>query len=118
MLGLTDKHIARRGLRIKKGGLPGHIAYDYEYVLSRKPQIIVTDGGGFSPVPNHKFSKQFSVIYQSELYQPVSFYFKEGKNPIGQYVNLLLLKEEKRALLAVLGKFKNVVPAELNHEQN
>ncbi|MCD6163804.1 MAG: hypothetical protein J7K40_15515 [candidate division Zixibacteria bacterium] len=38
MLGLTNKHIAKEGKRIK--GAPGHERWDIEYVLNLKPDII------------------------------------------------------------------------------
>ena len=39
MLGLTDRHIAKRGH--KRVGFPGHESFDGRYVLDRKPDIIV-----------------------------------------------------------------------------
>jgi hypothetical protein len=38
MLGLTDRHIAKKGKRIIGG--PGHERWDIEYVMSKDPDII------------------------------------------------------------------------------
>ncbi len=48
-LGLTDEHIARQGKRRPSGGLIGHTANDYEYVVNvRKPDVVLTTGGGYA----------------------------------------------------------------------
>jgi len=40
MLGLSDAHIAREGVKIPGLGKPGHECYDSEYVLGRAPEWI------------------------------------------------------------------------------
>ncbi|HEV8377094.1 MAG TPA: tetratricopeptide repeat protein [Candidatus Polarisedimenticolia bacterium] len=40
-LGLTDAHIARQGKRVTNRVLVGHNRYDAEYVLSRRPEILI-----------------------------------------------------------------------------
>jgi hypothetical protein len=42
MLGLTDAHIAHHG-KAERHGLTGHLKYDAEYVLSRKPDLVLTE---------------------------------------------------------------------------
>jgi len=40
-LGLTDAHIARKGKRVTNPVLYGHNRYDSDYVLSRRPDILI-----------------------------------------------------------------------------
>ncbi|WP_033294126.1 ArnT family glycosyltransferase [Amycolatopsis jejuensis] len=49
VLGLTDEHIARNGIRdVKTVGLVGHIASDYQYVTKvRKPAIALDTGAAY-----------------------------------------------------------------------
>jgi len=64
MLGLNDVHIARRGRRDR--GLPfGHQAGDGNYVLSRRPDIILFKGGD-SPTPGIYISDR--EIWRSPLF--------------------------------------------------
>jgi arabinofuranosyltransferase len=50
-LGLTDEHIARQGQRIRTGGLIGHTAHDWDYILNvRRPDIVFRTGSGYSSV--------------------------------------------------------------------
>ncbi len=47
-LGLTDEHIARAGKRTPSGGVIGHTAHDYEYVVGvRKPDVVFMTGVGY-----------------------------------------------------------------------
>ncbi|MFM8302859.1 MAG: hypothetical protein ACKOA9_00955 [Actinomycetota bacterium] len=51
MLGLTDEHIARNGARRSPAEAPvGHRAYDDEYVIRRRPDIVIFSGGGYSTI--------------------------------------------------------------------
>ncbi|MBN6034385.1 glycosyltransferase family 39 protein [Amycolatopsis sp. 195334CR] len=52
VLGLTDEHIARNGLRTEESGPIGHIAHDYDYVVNvRKPALGIVTGNGFAVRP-------------------------------------------------------------------
>lgn len=99
MLGLTDEHIGRKGKR-KSSGCPGHLAFDYEYVASRRPQVICYSGGGFSDTP-HPFAIRDEF---KELYDPQPFYFKNSDNPKGKFVEPWLLRSEKDKLIKLLTK--------------
>ncbi|HUT11627.1 MAG TPA: glycosyltransferase family 39 protein [Thermoguttaceae bacterium] len=96
MLGLTDEHIARSGER-KPRGAPGHIAHDYPYVAGRKPAVVAylfAVGRGFAPEPYFGVDRPFQTEYV-----PVSFKHNRCTNPYGQYVNLLLLRSERKELV-------------------
>ena len=94
LLGLTDEHIARFGERLRVG-IPGHLAHDYAYVAGRRPAIIAFLGNresqGFEAAPGRGYTTEALEPF----YEPVSFWFPHSKNPLGQYVNLLILKSEK-----------------------
>jgi len=99
MLGLADEHIARHGLR-KPFGAPGHIAYDYDYVVSRKPQIIAfMSGQGFERRPE---SPVDTGTQRWHDYDVVSFHFVDSKDRLDQYVTLLVLRSEKDRLVPLL----------------
>lgn len=52
-------------------------------------------GGGFEKLPNFtRFQREFS-----EDYDGVSFRFKESRNDLGQYVNLLVLRSNKEKII-------------------
>jgi arabinofuranosyltransferase len=102
--GLTDEHIARRGLRFSQG-MPGHIAHDEYYVLGRNPDIIaVMYGQGFES----GVSKFVPEPY-TQQYVAVSFQFLEGTNKYGNYVNLLINKNRAQELIPLLAK-QNIIP--------
>ena len=107
LLGLTDEHIAWFGQRLREG-VPGHIARDYAYVASRRPAIIAFLGGGqgFEPAPSHRSS--YAEIELRPYYELVSFRFPKSKNPLGEYVNLLLLKSEAKRIAGLLAADSNV----------
>ena len=98
MMGLTDAHIARAGQRFRRG-LPGHVAHDWEYVAARKPAIVAFLGGqGFEREPERvRIKHEFEPDYDM-----VRFRFRDGTNPLGQYVNLLLLRTDKVRLMNLL----------------
>ncbi len=104
ILRLTDEHIARRGKRIKNG-VPGHLLYDYCYLALRKPSIVIfSEGQGFGADPSFNvFRPEFS-----DSYDPVSFKFWAGKNPLGQYVNFLVLCSEKDKIVRRLESMTGV----------
>lgn len=76
MLGLTDEHIARHGLRQPRGH-PGHIAYDIDYVLRRRPAIITFLGGaGLDDAPVDSLDDPACRPYR-DSYTTVTFEFTD-----------------------------------------
>jgi arabinofuranosyltransferase len=70
-LGLTDQHIARHGYRYPTGTI-GHLAYDYGYIVNtRKPEIVVTTGSGFSIQPDCGVPVPYQADYVGGAYQYV-----------------------------------------------
>jgi len=92
--------------------MPGHIAHDYAYVASRRPAIIafLGKGQGFEPAPGHCSS--YTEIELRPYYELVSFRFPESKNPLGEYVNLLVLKSEAKRIAGLLAADSDVRLAE------
>jgi hypothetical protein len=101
VLGLTDEHIAFYGKRFKRG-MVGHAAYDDDYVISQKPEIIVILRQGFE-----KTSRKYNYA-DSDDYASVSLYFLNTENSLGKYANILVLKTEKEKLIKLLTR-KNQV---------
>lgn len=101
VLGLTDEHIARRGKR-KKRGTPGHIAYDYEYVLNQKPDILAMMGGqGFVTDvgnPDPRFINYDHIIFEFK---------RGGRNVNHKYVELYFLKTKSDTLVKLLALDQN-----------
>jgi hypothetical protein len=48
MMGLADAHVAREGVRVPDG-LPAHARYDNDYVLARRPELILIPPSGALP---------------------------------------------------------------------
>jgi len=48
MMGLADAHVARAGVRVPDG-LPAHARYDNDYVLARRPELILMAPPGAVP---------------------------------------------------------------------
>ncbi len=100
MLGLTDRHIAVEGRKRKTHAIAGHVSFDYDYVARREPLLIFSSGEGFEKAPTtHYLREEFEAGYD-----PVCFRFKEGSNPLGPFVNLLLLKREEDRTTGLLTK--------------
>jgi hypothetical protein len=98
MLGLTDAHIARQGMRKSHSGTPGHIAYDYEYIVAQTPVLVFPSGEGFEASPSSRFFREeFKCCYD-----PVSFAFRTTFNPSERFVNVLVLREDKARLIQLL----------------
>jgi hypothetical protein len=99
MGGLCDEHIARRGRR-NRFGAPGHIAYDYDYVASRRPLVVLfLSGRGFQAVPEAPVD---TTSARWREYDAVSFRFNDSTNPLGQYVNLLILRPDRERIASLL----------------
>jgi hypothetical protein len=99
MLGLTDRHIAASG-RKDPYGLPGHVSYDYAYVAERQPLVVFPSGEGFEKTPTAPYLRpEFKSRYRS-----VCFRHPHGTNPLGQYVNLLVLEQECERVVGMLLK--------------
>lgn len=98
--GLTDNQVGRYGNKKKVGGVPGHIAENWSYVLSKQPAIIAVMGGrGFESEINNM---------PIEGYSNATFVFANYENPIGKYVNLYLRNDEREALINYLLKDNRV----------
>ena len=123
VLGLTDEHIARFGKRLGKGD-PGHIAYDYAYVVARRPAIIaLLDGQGLRPEPEGldaivgylrgrglEVGDSPGPDQLKSCYEALSFRFPASKNSLGQYVNLLVLRSERQRIAGFLANDPGVRP--------
>lgn len=92
MLGLTDEHIARKGKRREE--LPGHQAYDFHYVISRKPALAIWNGGGFFDQPR-KWDPWPG-------YDTVVFQFADTSTSVGGYVQPRILRERRDEIIAKL----------------
>jgi hypothetical protein len=81
-------------------------------VASRRPAIIafLGKGQGFEPAPGHCSS--YTEIELRPYYELVSFRFPESKNPLGEYVNLLVLKSEAKRIAGLLAADSDVRLAE------
>lgn len=87
LLGLTDEHIAREGLR-RSEATPGHAAYDDEYIIRRGPSILIFLGGGYD------LNKSCGVPQPYDrAYVAVSFPADGG------WVNLLVKRDQERQVL-------------------
>lgn len=112
LMGLTDEHIAREGDRSFKRA-PWFGARDYDYVLSRRPAVIVFGGGGFA-APSCTVPQTFRPVYAG-----ASFRFIDAANtrnpyagdPPRQHANLLLLETEQEQLRQMLRRSPEVEPA-------
>jgi arabinofuranosyltransferase len=103
VLGLTDEHIARQGLR-KRQGIPGHIAHDYRYVVGRRPAVVVLSGEGLSP---SRAASAAPAEFARE-YVPVAFRFASSRNDLGSYVSVLLLRSRRAELVERLARVPGV----------
>ncbi|UJW29300.1 hypothetical protein L3Q67_29200 [Saccharothrix sp. AJ9571] len=93
VLGLTDEHIARRGLRTETNGPVGHIAHDYAYVIDvRRPALAVTAGSGYGDTARCTPDP----VYQ-DGYRPANFQ-REGS---GQWATVFV-REDQTALIPLL----------------
>ena len=109
MLGLTDEHIARHGKRLDDPATEvGHRAYDYEYIMFRRPDIVIFTGGGFAAEPSCAVSAPFSASYVG-----ASFRFLTD-NPTGNFVNVYLRSDEAQQLARELRSHPRVVQTRCN----
>lgn len=68
-LGLTDEHIARHGKRDPAAPI-GHAAYDYDYIVNdRRPEVIITWGGQFSPSAHCEIRPELAGRYRAAAFQ-------------------------------------------------
>ena len=103
MLGLTDEHIARDGRRLHSRSVPiGHRAYDYRYVVSRRPEIVIFSPTGFAGGPSCAVRAPFAGDYVG-----TSFRFAPG-NSTGRYVNLFVRSDRAAALVKRLSRPRGV----------
>jgi arabinofuranosyltransferase len=109
MHGLTDEHIARHGERVDDPVIPvGHRAYDRQYVMARRPDIVIFSGAGFTLQPSCFVSPPFATSYVG-----ASFRFSTD-NPTGSYVNVYLRNDESEQLTRRLQSKPGVVLTRCN----
>ena len=102
MLGLTDEHIARHGHRNSAMG-PGHMANDLDYVARRKPPVIMFSSGTTSPQPVCHGNARFNETHM------VAVFALPGKDlPMGNIVNLQILRTQKKTLISRLASAPGV----------
>lgn len=103
MLGLTDEHIARRGRRHVRGH-PGHIAFDSDYVVSRRPSIVTFFGGsGFCATPEEDLVNDRGLFMEYRRdYVTVVFEFTRETNPMGRFASLWVRRDEVERLVPLL----------------
>ena len=86
-LGLNDEHIARHGKRTPLYGqrIQGHLAHDYAYVMSRKPDLIMNGMGDkgvattdycFVQLHDNKYGISYRVYARKDRWQFIESYFK------------------------------------------
>ncbi len=75
MMGLTDRHIGHRKMSTMGTGAPGHEKGDGEYVLERRPDIILFDKGHLFPtqVPRATVLEGARGVSELELTQSTEF---------------------------------------------
>ncbi|MGA6168017.1 hypothetical protein [Amycolatopsis magusensis] len=94
VLGLTDEHIARNGLRTEESGPIGHIAHDYDYVVHvRKPALGIVTGNGFAVRPQCTDDAIYRDTYQ------VANFRREGTQ---LYAVVFPRKDQAATLIAAL----------------
>lgn len=71
MLGLTDKHIARRQMLNPQlqASMPGHGKYDGQYILSRKPTYLLLGNIDVTETPRNPTNIPFIPYYVSSIYE-------------------------------------------------
>ena len=98
--GLTDTQVGRFGNKRKVGGHPGHIAENWNYIFSKKPEIIaIMNGQGFE-------SKPSKVVWEG--YSCATFVFPDYANPLGNFVNLYIRTDKETELIEYLLKEERV----------
>lgn len=101
VFGLTDEHIARLGKR-HRYGTSGHIAYDYEYIINRKPDIIAfMQGIGFT---NSPVTWEAIDSIASKEYSNVTFLYNKPITESNKYVSFYILKSKKEFIIENLLK--------------
>jgi arabinofuranosyltransferase len=101
MLGLTDEHIARDGERDSSAWV-GHRAHDDAYVRSRRPDVIVFTGTGFSATPSCEVEPGYAPEYVGETFRV------RTDNPTGTFANVLVRADKVRQVSDQLGKDRAV----------
>ncbi len=113
MLGINDEHIAHRHLQLGKFAA-GHEKYDTEYVLERRPDIIIgkdtlTDSAmaraDYTPLAGGVIPARIDLLHSPRLwaeYEPRAVEVREGK-----WFNLLVRRDAE----AVLVKTEDPAPS-------
>ncbi len=107
MLGITDEHIAHRKLKIGELAA-GHEKYDSEYVLDRKPDIILLfDGLSAEPLGEDAYNQlsgifilaAIDMVNNERLFEE---YERRTVKVDGQWLNLLVRKDASNVLAETL----------------
>jgi len=104
MLGITDEHIAHRNLKIGELAA-GHEKYDSEYVLDRRPDIILLfDGLTAEPLGESAYKKLGGIFIPAAIDMVSNErVFKEYERRVvevdGKWLNLLVRKDAGLILL-------------------
>jgi arabinofuranosyltransferase len=86
MLGLNDKHIAKNRPVDVGDGMLGHELGDAEYVLSRKPDLIIFNIGTY---PTFRTGRELEQIEKFHAeYKPISIYLQESDFHSKVYIRL------------------------------
>ncbi|MCO5251605.1 MAG: hypothetical protein M9949_09320 [Candidatus Kapabacteria bacterium] len=86
MLGLNDKHIAKNRPVDVGDGMLGHELGDAEYVLSRKPDLIIFNIGTY---PTFRTGRELEQIEKFHAeYKPISIYLRESDFHSKVYIRL------------------------------
>jgi len=107
MLGLTDRHIARRELPSMGQGWPGHEKHDGQYILGRRPTYILAGNIDVTPAPRQAGTRPFIPYENPNVFERERDLFDsdlidrlyEGRSvPLGtgEYLNFYQLKDENR----------------------
>ncbi|PKL86266.1 MAG: hypothetical protein CVV22_03660 [Ignavibacteriae bacterium HGW-Ignavibacteriae-1] len=86
MLGLNDKHIAKNRPTDVGDGMLGHELGDAQYVLSRKPDLIIFNIGTY---PTFRTGRELEQIEKFHAeYKPISIYLQESDFLSKVYIRL------------------------------
>lgn len=97
LVGLTDEHIGRRGLRRSRGH-PGHVAYDHASVVERAPMVItyLSQSGLHTEPWDDRLSE-----YQPD-YEAVCFEFEGRAAGAARFANLWIHRDHVARIAPLL----------------
>jgi len=101
MNGLTDEFIARHGHRNREAEVPGHVAYDYRYVASERPDIVFDDVQGLDRMRS-------CVVYRHFTREYVGFTFERRGERL--WADMMIRRDERSTIVARLSSVASFVP--------